>query len=1253
MKHLYHKISTVDDGARSTPIIQLQGDENILDFLFVKTPKIDTKKLKKISPSQTLSKKSSLKLLGINEINDFFKSDKEKNQRLMTRETPTRDVSHLKDKISLPSIEPKLIQSILPTNIKHLQKLAVNEELLGSSCPTSPGFLTPLPCRKEECNDYTLQTQRIKRSHRNNSCSIPDIYENEKLDLGNPAGRQDVENLKKWLQFMKDKIVGVNKNIEDISKCSQKELFLIYNICAKEIIRQVAVHCVERGEILKEVVDMLVKIKLLKISRMRESIKAVEENKRKELENELNKRIKITEDYEKKIEELNEIIVKKTNSKLRLKAKYDSLKKHNEILKKQTFDITEGARRGSLFNFGTLTPLLSKNLLSSAKSKRSSYRASSIGSATSEDECRSALIDESNISSITNAQANTPAMEIQVLKDPNLENEGEKQFQDASCQWNVFDVENISDNPNLDFPKPGPDGTFSDIEEEKSENLEIIDENEECDLDLMEEEKFYQLGMNEKDIMENNSDIAEISEINVERPLIESCISEQIITKKEYEEDERHKSYCCENIKHNETEKNEEESNSDIKRDNNLSRIIQQKQSKLNFITFLIKKKIIILKNLNREITEKKQQLQYSDMSDHVSMVLVNEKNISGLQSIFNQSGRQISASERSSISVSERNSFLSEELDESEQSYDTSSNQEEGKIDEFLQGDEKVPIKRSDAISTKPRERKLTKYHRKHENIIDEAKQSSGNQNYYNPLETNETETLSTGRTSDYSPFHINEPAKLDTNTSNEENTAENQYQIFSTSYTNVLEIPEITRTSKRIVTMFPGKITKQPTEEDLIIQKINTETLISSEEAKAQVIRNSNPRLTFHTKKEKSSTTKFKIFHFQRKETIMQKKVIHPAPALLEKFITRKMERIRKKSTMTRKMVHRLISSIYSACLAKVASGLYLDGLVEQTYDEFMQKYSYRKTSEKKFFEFISSLFNSIDSKRAVNFMRFIGAAKRIGITNFSKLSFVFYIQAYHSMISSNKGILVAYDDTAERAMIPKSRATEFLNTKMEGIIDKQTHSRLSVTIEQLTVPDPKKINTSGLVEIEAVLELFVEVHEEYQNKINQGLYMLVEAVRFNEDKTHLPFAEFLILARIISPSKYQSSKDDIKKWIDNFKDDEEINQLEEIFGKCVEKNLLSIGDVNSFYSPKEELNSENVLREMNSSKEIIMDIISKMRDTSEKKWVSLSEDEWVKKIDNCLESVTARNPVEAMLAWKIYKSELLRVYEIIEAK
>ncbi|CAG9316140.1 unnamed protein product [Blepharisma stoltei] len=72
----------------------------------------------------------------------------------------------------------------------------------------------------------------------------------ERLELGMPVRRKDVQALADWLDMMLKQVLSEQN--EDIEALFEGAL-LIYNVCFHEIVRQVSVQCVERGELINRV----------------------------------------------------------------------------------------------------------------------------------------------------------------------------------------------------------------------------------------------------------------------------------------------------------------------------------------------------------------------------------------------------------------------------------------------------------------------------------------------------------------------------------------------------------------------------------------------------------------------------------------------------------------------------------------------------------------------------------------------------------------------------------------------------------------------------------------------------------------------------------------------------------------------------------------------------------------------------------------------------------------------------------------
>jgi hypothetical protein len=72
----------------------------------------------------------------------------------------------------------------------------------------------------------------------------------EKSAYGLPAGRKDVILLEEWLDNMEQQLSSFQENESEKDFSAKK---LVYNTCFQEIVRQVGVHCVERGLFMQRV----------------------------------------------------------------------------------------------------------------------------------------------------------------------------------------------------------------------------------------------------------------------------------------------------------------------------------------------------------------------------------------------------------------------------------------------------------------------------------------------------------------------------------------------------------------------------------------------------------------------------------------------------------------------------------------------------------------------------------------------------------------------------------------------------------------------------------------------------------------------------------------------------------------------------------------------------------------------------------------------------------------------------------------
>lgn len=233
--------------------------------------------------------------------------------------------SHVKNSLTLSDLPPL---SSLHLSDNKILKTRVFSELASiklkshkSSASISGKSLPPLELKDYSQSDQSLLLSTLGVMSNSSARNLPkdlnslkDILANtktiDKLSLGNPATRKDTTELANWLDSMlKTALSENNENVEGLFETA----IIIYEVCFYEIVRQVSVQCVERGDLINRVWKAYLGIleKALKIS------KAVQEYQ-------LNESVK-----EKK--HMKEVYMKKIND---VEYENDELKEEIERLKR-------------------------------------------------------------------------------------------------------------------------------------------------------------------------------------------------------------------------------------------------------------------------------------------------------------------------------------------------------------------------------------------------------------------------------------------------------------------------------------------------------------------------------------------------------------------------------------------------------------------------------------------------------------------------------------------------------------------------------------------------------------------------------------------------------------------------------------------------------------------------------------------------------------------------------------------------------
>ncbi|CAG9327330.1 unnamed protein product [Blepharisma stoltei] len=385
----------------------------------------------------------------------------------------------------------------------------------------------------------------------------------------------------------------------------------------------------------------------------------------------------------------------------------------------------------------------------------------------------------------------------------------------------------------------------------------------------------------------------------------------------------------------------------------------------------------------------------------------------------------------------------------------------------------------------------------------------------------------------------------------------------------------------------------------------------------------------------------TKFAEFHFHKRENKKIRKKMPSSTNLLKKFLSRTMKWILRKATMSRRMVNKIMSSFYTSCFSSHLDNSH--SVIDYLYNDMSDKYTLKKITDRKFLEFIASVLRSSDSKRSLMFLKFTGVSKKLSLQGYSMFSFQFYLKSLSFMQKAKIGINSSFDETADIIYMPTVRAIECIKDKLDGVVEKSSISKLISQVEQASIQDPLKINATGLIEEEYVLELMVELYEEYIAKIQKGIDEVIFAIKYNENKDSISKQEFFMIIRHISPMKFYILQKEEEMSIGNSM------SIIELTSKCIEKGLLAINDVKSYCQINEDCTKEDVMEEIKVSIEDMKNIAYKIDDLEEKN--ILNREEWERKMINCESGIEGQEVRFTKLAWKLYQDELIRLKSLIK--
>lgn len=321
-----------------------------------------------------------------------------------------------------------------------------------------------------------------------------------------------------------------------------------------------------------------------------------------------------------------------------------------------------------------------------------------------------------------------------------------------------------------------------------------------------------------------------------------------------------------------------------------------------------------------------------------------------------------------------------------------------------------------------------------------------------------------------------------------------------------------------------------------------------------------------------------------------------------------------------MTKKMVHKLIYTVLSTAIVK-GGAMETQEFVEIAYDDFLRRYCLKPVADKKFVDFIGSLFRC-NSSKSIGFVRLARAGHVINQGSYSKSSLNFFLLAFKSITQSKLGMSSHLEDFTENLLLPKIRAIEFLRDKGEKTFEKPVISRLLGWVDKSTVPDSKKVNPQGLIDFDSFLLEITNEYELLYQEVYEGIYSLFDAVMTDMD--YLTHPEYEMIMRHINKRKLS-----------------ELNQkytFEDVVKPCIEDISLSIRNIRKLLAGR-GLDIEEALRTMN---ELIRDITPFYRP----QWKTLTPEVLTQRLEFLKESQKDFPKSLTALGLFLYSEELLRI-------
>lgn len=274
----------------------------------------------------------------------------------------------------------------------------------------------------------------------------------------------------------------------------------------------------------------------------------------------------------------------------------------------------------------------------------------------------------------------------------------------------------------------------------------------------------------------------------------------------------------------------------------------------------------------------------------------------------------------------------------------------------------------------------------------------------------------------------------------------------------------------------------------------------------------------------KKRKHQTKIKEFNFQKREKIVVQKITK-SKKIREEVVKISEENMNKRTKMSKKMIMKTINTIYASLLTKYKQDDNFEDLLEFIYLEFESKYSMKKVIDRKIIDFLSNAIMYSDVLKIKNFLKFLDLAEKINQPSwiYKKDSLLLYLTGHESIFKSKAGIMPQFDDTSEYHFIPLVRAAEYYKEKFFEVFPAQRYSKCSEFLEKNSAFDKKRLNKSGIVDLEQILTFAMIQYEEHTVCVKNTADMIFKAVTCDNSPIYIRKNDLLYISALLKNVKY----------------------------------------------------------------------------------------------------------------------------------